>query len=133
MKTIEIILRAIIIHDGKILLCVNPETRTYYLPGGHLEFGETVDECLRREMREEIDREIGGIEILAPLENFYTRDGERLHEINLIVRTTVLGDGLESIKALESHVTYAWVPIGRLSEIKLLPESIRKYIINEVL
>jgi ADP-ribose pyrophosphatase YjhB (NUDIX family) len=129
---IEIILRAVIVHDGKILLCLNPKTGTHFLPGGHLEFGETLVEALRREMREEIAREIGEVEILTVIENFYTREGKNLHEINIMARTSVLGGELDEIKALESHVTYAWVALSELPGTAILPEAIKKYVLGVV-
>ncbi len=127
MKSIEIILRAIIVSEGKLLLCMNPRTKTYYLPGGHLEFGESFDEALRREMREEIGREIGEVQVLTVIENFYSRDGKELHEVNIMTRTEILGEQPESIRSLEEHITYVWAPLSELSTLTILPEAIQRY------
>lgn len=126
-NSIEVIVRAIIIQNEEILLCVNPKTKIYYLPGGHLEFGETIVDCLRREMREETGREIGDIEILTAIENFYAREGQSLHEINILTKAKILGADLESIRPLEPGVTYAWIPAHELPAVKILPESVKKY------
>ncbi len=61
-KKLVIRCRAIIIHEGRLLVVKHPHDTSFaVLPGGHLEWGEDVKEGLRRELTEElgISPEIG--------------------------------------------------------------------------
>lgn len=53
--------------DGKVLLGKRKSAHAsgeYCFPGGHLEYGETFEECCRREVREETGIEIENIRFL---------------------------------------------------------------------
>ena len=52
---IEVIARGVCVAGGRVLLCRAKGGSSTYLPGGHVEFGETGREALVREMREEKD------------------------------------------------------------------------------
>ena len=83
-KHIETIARGVCVKDGKVLLCL-PKDRSYsYLPGGHIEFGETGREALVREMKEETGLDATAGELLGVVESSFVQKGERHCEINLI-------------------------------------------------
>jgi 8-oxo-dGTP pyrophosphatase MutT (NUDIX family) len=55
---------------------------TFYRPlGGKIEFGELGRETVKREIREEIDEKVRKLRYLGTLENVFTYNGERGHEI----------------------------------------------------
>ena len=58
---IETIARGVAVKDGKILLCKAKCGSSTYLPGGHIELGETGREALVREIKEET-----GLTIYSP-------------------------------------------------------------------
>ena len=68
---IEIIARGVCVQEGKILLCRAKGGATTYLPGGHVEFGETGRQALVREVEEEmgVDAETGAF--LGVVENAF--------------------------------------------------------------
>lgn len=57
-RQINIRLRLIIIKDGKMLLFYLSKGDYYFPVGGHLEFGETIEEGCKREIKEECGNEI---------------------------------------------------------------------------
>lgn len=46
--------RGIIVYEDKMLLVRGVNGKKYALPGGHLEFGESVADCIKREIVEEL-------------------------------------------------------------------------------
>jgi len=123
---IEIILRAIIISNGKILLCLLSDKLYYYLPGGHLEKGEVLEDSLKRELKEEAGVEIKSMQFLDLKEHFY----DEHHEINLIYKVELATENPEAIICREDHFIFTWVEVSKLNSINLLPPNIRDFLLN---
>ena len=64
----------------------------YSLPGGHLEMFETFEACCLREVMEETNLTIRGVEPLDFVNNFFRSDGK--HYVTLFF-TAILDDGVE--------------------------------------
>ncbi len=63
----------------------------YRPPGGEIDFGERSDVALARELAEELNQEVVVGETLAILENHYTLNGGRGHEL-VVVRAAQFCD-----------------------------------------
>ncbi len=76
------------LHDGRILVAEGQDRKkgqTFYRPlGGTIEFGERGEETVRREFREEIGADLTEIRYLGMLENIFTYEGRRGHEVVLV-------------------------------------------------
>lgn len=67
----------------------------FYRPlGGEIEFGERSEDAVQRELKEEINVDIGDLSFLGVLENIYTFNGGSYHEVVLVY------DG----RLIESHL-----------------------------
>jgi len=63
----------IINRKGQVLLAKsNKWQNRFTLPGGHIELGETAEEALKREIKEEVGLEIGHIKFLQFQEAIYS-------------------------------------------------------------
>lgn len=87
--TIEIIARGLCTTGSKVLLCRNVKGEYYYLPGGHVEFGEPANLSLAREFMEEtgIHAEVGELMLVTEHSFINERPGKKdkpHHEINLV-------------------------------------------------
>lgn len=68
---------------------------TFYRPlGGGIEFGERSEDAVRRELKEEINVDVGEIRYLGTLENIFIFNGNAYHEIVLIYDGTLTEPGL---------------------------------------
>ena len=58
---------------------------TFYRPlGGGIEFGESGEAAVRREITEELHSEIDGLKLLGYLENIFVHNGKPGHEIIMV-------------------------------------------------
>lgn len=69
---------ALLVYDG----VDEVKQERYHRPlGGGVEFGETAEQAVRREMREEIDVELANVKLVGWLENLFVLDGKQGHQI----------------------------------------------------
>src|SRR5512136_2231315 len=78
-----------VFRDGERMLVAEYRDRwhqgPYYRPlGGGIEFGERMQDCIVREIREEIGAEIEGLRYLGLIENIYSEGGKLAHQIVFI-------------------------------------------------
>lgn len=116
MNNIEIISRALIMKDGKLLLCKSVPHSNYYLPGGHVEFGESAEQALKREMIEECGSEISNLHFVGCFENKW---GEPVHHEYNLIYTVDIADS--NVVSKESHIVFEWVETSKLKGLLFYP------------
>ncbi len=63
-----------VVNSGRVLLCLMRSTGKYFLPGGAVEIGETLEEALAREVKEEAGIEIEIGNLVAHDQSFFFYD-----------------------------------------------------------
>jgi 8-oxo-dGTP diphosphatase len=122
---IENIVRAVVINPKKNeVLLARPVDKDYtFLPGGHIEFGETAMQALDREIVEEIGSEGKFGEHLWSVENiFFDGEGEHCHEIAHYFGYEFFERFYDKeVISLEDHIEFLWVNIDDLEFFNIKP------------
>jgi 8-oxo-dGTP diphosphatase len=119
---IRIRVAVIIPRNDEILLVRHvKEDRQYWLiPGGGLDFGETIDECARREIKEETNIDVKLLKLLFISESV-SREYER-HLVNLFFLGQALNPDCELTVLRDERVQEArFVPVSQLNNLELHP------------
>jgi ADP-ribose pyrophosphatase YjhB (NUDIX family) len=106
-----------VLPDGRIVLIQRSDNHKWALPGGMVNWGETVETTLHRELKEETGLDISKICRLVGVYSAPERDG-RVHSICIVVEVEATG----SIQPLDVNEVLAvkafdpaTIPIGTLS------------------
>lgn len=114
--------RAVIIKDGYILLQQSRNNTYSFLPGGHIELGESIPYALERELMEELGVSSRAGRYLGAVEHEWTTGGAPHCEINHIFEVTLeLPSPPAPPVPKETHLTFFWAEISKLAEAKLSP------------
>ena len=122
---LETIARGVCVRGGKLLLCRAKGGTSTYLPGGHIEFGETGRQALVREVKEELGVESSTGQFLGVVENAFLQHGKPHAEINLVYELKLGNGELPSLQSQEDWIEFAWCELNRLEEANLLPPAVR--------
>jgi len=127
-KNIDLLVRAVIEdEEGKILLCKKVNKDYFFFPGGHVEFGESTEKALRRELREELGVEIESRSFIGGSEHKFIEDGIEYHEINLVF--WVIPNRINT-HSKENHLKFFLLDKNQLRQEKVLPEVLVKAILG---
>ncbi len=127
---------AVVMKDNKVLVQREKDGTEYALPGGHVKIGETLEEGLIREMREEMGADILCRRLIWSEECFWEWHGRKAHGIAFYYLAEFAEnaeifakDAFVSQKDNE-NVLVGWLPIEELQNVVAYPTFLKKEILH---
>lgn len=121
----------IVIHNNKILFHKCPSDCYYALMGGRVKIGESSSTALKREVLEEIGKEIEITDFIGVVENFFTSKGSKYHELEFIhkfefsdERDKLIENTLYDIEE-DSDTTFEWINIKDIPNLDIRPAVVK--------
>jgi ADP-ribose pyrophosphatase len=111
----------VIINDKNEVLLVKRSNQSkmepglWSRPGGTVEFGETVEEALKREIKEELDIEIEILSFLEHTNNIMVEDGIKKHWLAMGFLARIKSGELKNMEP-HKHDDVRWFPLNNLPE-----------------
>lgn len=121
----------IIIHNGKFLAHRNVNSDHYALIGGRVQIGEDSATTVKREILEEMGKEIELTGYVSTIENFFELKGNKYHEIMFVHKAEFVDEEdkkiEDTIKNIEGHdyLQYEWIDINKIDEYNVVPKEIK--------
>lgn len=101
----------------------------FFLPGGHIEYHEAIQEAAIREVKEELNidaNRVSNLSLIGIYEHSWDNKGNPYHEIAFISTCTISGlDAKVPVKSNEGHIAFEWHPLNSLEKINFLPVDFR--------
>lgn len=130
-NNIHVLSRAVILDQDHILLCKTRDLPMsfYFLPGGHIEHGESAEVAVLRELLEESGTQCRIKRFLGCLEHSFEPGHSSIchnHEYNFFFEAE--SDFLKvqiPLALLEDHIELIWIPLHEIDSIDFRPEPLK--------
>jgi 8-oxo-dGTP diphosphatase len=120
---VDVVARAVVVHDGAVLLVQDLAAGYWFFPGGHVEDGETPEQALVRELREELDVGATITEHWGELENRW----DRHHETNHVFAVWI--DAADPVSQ-EPHLAAGWHRLDDLDHTDVRPRQLADLVLT---
>lgn len=121
----------VIIHNNKVLAHKNINSDHYALIGGRVAIGDDSEKTVKREIQEELGKEIEITGYVATVENFFEMKDAKYHEILFIHRAEFKNEEDKKIeytlKNIEGkdYLQYEWIELDKIDKYPLLPQVVK--------
>ena len=121
----------LIIHNNKILAHKNINKDHYCIPGGRIELGENSETTIKREIQEELGKDIDILKYSSTIENFFYMNEKKYHELYFRYRVEFKNEEDKKIEYTmhniegKDYLQYEWLDIDKIDEYNILPECLK--------
>ena len=127
---IEFIARGVFVRAGQVLLCQSIKHKYYYLPGGHVEFGESAAAAVAREILEElgVKARVGPLALVS--EGSFIAKRQH-HEVNFVFFVEPLAPWPTSLvnpKSREGWIAFRWIDLAAVQDLDIRPLAVKAWI-----
>lgn len=126
----------VLFKDNKILVQRDVDGNEYALPGGHIKVGETLEDGLVREFKEETNADIECRRLLWTEECFWEWNGKKAHNLAyyFLIEQCSGSEILEKNDFMSQkdncNVILEWMPIDKVKTVIIYPEFLKNEIDN---
>ena len=121
----------VIIHNNKVLTHKSTNKNHYALPGGRVAIGENSEKTIKREIKEELGKDIEINDYIATIENFFEMDNKKYHEIYFLYKIEFENEEDKKIESTLQNIEgkedlhYEWLDLEKIDEYNILPVCLK--------
>lgn len=138
-KKFKLRVAGVIKENDKILFVGTDNSDVLSLPGGYLELGESSEEGLIRELKEETTKNFEIKEYLGVMENYFqNKKQEKVHEISFYYRVKSLEQLpdhdftlIENDKGRYIRLNFKWISLSDLKKYRIEPQILQRILLQE--
>lgn len=123
-KRIEFLARGLWIQGQSVLVCRNIGHGHCYLPGGHVEPGESASDAVAREFREETGEHVRVGPARVVMEHLFEQRGKPRHEVSIVFHVERAAVGPGQVMSVEPEIAFEWVPASELAKAGFVPSAL---------
>lgn len=127
----------LIIHNNKLLVHRDIREKYVTLIGGRVAFGENSVDTIKREIEEELGKQVEVIKYIGTIENFFKANARKYHEILLVHQIEFTSEEdkeiehtLHNIEGKE-YLQYEWMDLEKLKEYEIRPRCLKDILIEQ--
>lgn len=121
----------VIIHNNKVLVHKNINSNHYALVGGRVQIGENSVDTIKREIKEELGKDIEITGYVSTIENFFELKGSKYHEIMFVHKVEFVDEidktieySLDNVEG-KDYLKYEWLELEKIEMYPLWPKAIQ--------